>query len=453
MTENQLSHELGPETGEKLLDDVMFVLQIRPDGEKEYKSSAPGRKIIFLSKNSLKPEPGHSYRVKILEDTNPADPASGKFIVEIVPVEGIHESDKDISYLGVVLEKAKINNTKFVPKREHYRDFINDTGLSLPLQRDIAVAFLSGSPIIVEGGTSLGKTTAVRKMAAELGWEVHYINLNGSTDIEDLMGRYVPNPNKNKPNDPEYFFADGKVTSGLRQEDGKTKIIILDEFNAAAPNILIRLHEVLDALERGGDIVLSEDASEVLPVNRGKTKVVALMNPPGKGFFGREPLDPAQLRRWIYKKLPTELPESTFTLSTDALFNGKYESQGATSDMFLKSRKEVLRPEQIREIPGINEILKKYIEFHKAAKELVKNRQVAEDQPQLFTYDDRMEPRRIHDFVLNFYAGNITETFQRALRYYYINKLESAEDRKKLDGLVKFVEYKPDADPSKRKAL
>jgi len=62
------------------------------------------------------------------------------------------------------------------------------------------------------------------------------------------------------------------VTSGLRQEDGKTKVIILDEFNSSAPNILIRLHEVLDALERGSDVILSEDASETIKVSKQKPK-------------------------------------------------------------------------------------------------------------------------------------------------------------------------------------
>lgn len=363
----------------------------------------------------------------------------------------IMETEATMSYLGVGLEKAKVGHGQFVPKRAQYRDFINDREVSLPLQRDIAVAFLSGEPLLVDGGTSLGKTTTVRKMAAELGWEVHYANLNGATDVEDLMGRYIPNPHKNKPEDPEYIFADGKVTSGLRQEEGKTKVIILDEFNSSAPNILIRLHEVLDALERGGDVVLSEDASEAVPVNKNRTKVIALMNPPGKGYFGREPLDPAQLRRWVYKKLPSELPESTFSYSTDALFGGETGSQDVTTDMYLQARDQALTPDQLQEIPGMREVLEKYKEFHKAAKELLKSRKIAEDQPQPFTYDDRMEPRRVRDFVLRFYNGDINETFQQALRYYYANKLENEIDRTKLSELIRLVEFHQKVPESKRR--
>ena len=363
----------------------------------------------------------------------------------------IAETESAMSYLGVSLEKSKSGDGQFVPKREQYEDFINDKDVALPLQRDIAVAFLSGEPLLVDGGTSLGKTTTVRKMAAELGWEIHYANLNGATDVEDLMGRYIPNPHKNKPEDPEYIFADGKVTSGLRQEEGKVKVVILDEFNASAPNILIRLHEVLDSLERGGDVILPEDASEAVSVNKERTKIIALMNPPGKGYFGREPLDPAQLRRWVYKKLPSELPEGTFSYSTDALFGAEPTSQNVTPDMFLKAREEALTPEQLQEVPGMREVLEKYKEFHKAAKELLKNRKVAEDQPQPFTFDDRMEPRRVRDFVLRFYTGDINDTFQQALRYYYANKLESEADRKKLGELIRLVEYKPKVAESKRK--
>ncbi|MFH1899298.1 MAG: AAA family ATPase [Patescibacteria group bacterium] len=363
----------------------------------------------------------------------------------------IAETESAMSYLGVSLEKSKSGDGQFVPKREQYEDFINDKDVALPLQRDIAVALLSGEPLLVDGGTSLGKTTTVRKMAAELGWEIHYANLNGATDVEDLMGRYIPNPHKNKPEDPEYIFADGKVTSGLRQEEGKVKVVILDEFNASAPNILIRLHEVLDSLERSGDVILSEDASEAVSVNKERTKIIALMNPPGKGYFGREPLDPAQLRRWVYKKLPSELPEGTFSYSTDALFGAEPASQNVTPDMFLKAREEALTPEQLQEVPGMREVLEKYKEFHKAAKELLKNRKVAEDQPQPFTFDDRMEPRRVRDFVLRFYTGDINDTFQQALRYYYANKLESEADRKKLGELIRLVEYKPKVAESKRK--
>ena len=369
--------------------------------------------------------------------------------------DSITETETSVSYLGVELKKAENTESPYVPKKEQYSDYINDKEIALPLQRDVAIAFLQGEPMLIEGGTSLGKTTTIKKMASQLGYEIHYANLNGATDIEDLMGRYIPNPKRSKQEDPEYVFADGRVTEGLRQEEGKIKVIVLDEFNAAMPNILIRLHEVLDALERDGEVVLSEDASESIKVDSSKTKIVALMNPPGKGYLGKEPLDPAQLRRWVYKKMPSELPEETFSLATDSLFGIESDESIDTSlqKMFIKSREDNLTKEQLQEIPGIREILEKYKEFHKAAKTLLVNRKIAEDQPQLFTYDDRMEPRRVRDFIKQFYNGDINETFKQALGYYYLNKLESDEDKAKLNELINLVEYNPDFSSSKRKGF
>jgi len=369
-----------------------------------------------------------------------------------IPRQPVAETPDSISYLGVTLPKATNTDGPFVPAREQYSDYINDP-FSLKLQRDIAVAFIQGDPVLVEGGTSIGKTTTVRKMASDLGYEVHYINLNGTTDVEDLMGRYIPNPNKRGPKDPEYVFADGKVTMGLRTEPGKRKIIVLDEYNSAAPNIAIRLHETLDALERGENVVLTEDASETLRVDKNLTIIVALTNPPGKGYFGREPLDPAQLRRWVYLKAPNDLPADTFSYSTDVLFSLNPKMSEIARDSYFVSRDQALLPEQLTDISGMPEMLAKYKEFHKGAKELLKNRKIAADQPQQFTFDDRMEPRRVRDFVLKFYNGDITETFQQALRYYYSNKLESNEDREALDELIKTVVYEAPEGTSQRRGL
>ncbi len=367
-------------------------------------------------------------------------------------LEPVIETETSVSYLGAKLEKAKNQAGQFVPRKEQYEDYITDK-FSAQLQQKIAISFEQGDPILIEGGTSIGKTTTVKKMCAELGWEVHYANLNGATDVEDLMGRYIPNPNKSKADDPEYIFADGKVTQGLRQEEDKIKVIILDELNSAAPNILIRLHEVLDSLERGSDVVLSEDASESVQVHKNKTKVISLMNPPGKGYFGREPLDPAQLRRWVYQKEVTDLPDDTFSMSTDALFSLAPNSEKITKDLFLNTPEYSLAPEQLAEIEGLQEITAKYKEFHKAAKEMLKVRQLAEDQPQPFSYDDRMEPKRVRDFILRFYNGDINETFQKALIYYYVNKLESDEDKKKIKELIRMVSFTPKKTESKRKGL
>ncbi len=362
----------------------------------------------------------------------------------------ITETETAISYLGVELPKGKGGD--FCPKREAYeRSYINDE-FSLELQKKIATAFKLDQPILIEGGTSIGKTTTVRKMCAELGYEVYYKNLNGTTDVEDMMGRYIPNPDRKSANDPEYKWADGPVTQGLRQDDEKTRVIILDEYNSANPNIIIRLHEVLDELEKNGEVVLAEDASERVKVNRTRTKIIALTNPPGKGFLDRQPLDPAQLRRWVYQKEVTELPKETFSTSVDMMFRLGPETQDISKDKFLVSNETEIPIGELREIPGMQELVEKFKEFHHASKELLKNRKIAQDQPQAFMYDDRMEPQRVLKFIQNFYRGDINAVWKEALRYFYVNKLEDESDRAKLMELVGAIEYKQPVE-SKRKGV
>ncbi|MBP9690709.1 AAA family ATPase [Candidatus Woesebacteria bacterium] len=362
----------------------------------------------------------------------------------------IIETETSVSYLGVKLEKAK--NRINAPQKSQYENYINDA-FSLELQKKIAVAWAQGEPVLIEGGTSIGKTTTAKKMSADTGYEVHYANLNGATDVEDLMGRYIPNPHKKSDRDPDYIFADGKVTSGLRVEEGKIKVVILDEYNSASPNILIRLHEVLDALERNGSVTLSEDASEVVPVNRMKTKIIALTNTPGKGYLQREPLDPAQLRRWVYIKEENTLPQDSLVFATESLFGINEKGKTNFGNKVLESRDAALDLEQLSQIAGVKELTKQYLEFHRGANDLVTKRMIGKDQPQKFFFDDREEPRRVRDFVMHFYRGDITETFQEALRYFYVNKILDPAEKQKLEELISHIRYVPPVGTTKRKGL
>lgn len=359
----------------------------------------------------------------------------------------IEETERTVSYLGVVLEKAV--NRENAPKKEQFGDYILDR-FSLELLQKMAVAFKQGDPLLIEGGTSIGKTRTAKYLAALTGYEVHYANLNGATDVEDLMGRYIPNHERKNPGEPEYVFADGRVTSGLRREPGKKKLIVLDEYNAAAPSIVIRLHEVLDALRQNGEVVLAEDASEKLEVSHEDTLVIALMNPPGKGYLERQPLDPAQMRRFIYQKEETELPKATAEHFTKSLFHLEASTQDIPESTYLPNNESTLTPEQLSDIPGIEQIISRYNEFHQGAKELLASRHIAKDQPQRFTYDDREEPRRVRDFILNFYRGDINRTMQDALRYFYAGKVLDVGDKIKLEELIRTVHYTPPPSAKRR---
>jgi len=103
--------------------------------------------------------------------------------------------------------------------------------------------------------------------------------------------------------------------------------------------------------------------------------------------------------------------------------------------------------EALAEVPGIREIIEKYLEFAKSVAKMVENGDLASDQPQKPHFAFQRDNNRVMRFVQTFYRGDINEVFQKALTYYFVNKFESEEDRAKLLLNLKEVrvETKPDA--------
>src|SRR3989344_2742799 len=350
---------------------------------------------------------------------------------EVLKETPVLETESTVFFSGVELPKAKDGSGNWVPRREKYEDYIYDD-VSVELQRNFALAFSLNQPYLVEGGTEIGKTTAVMEMCSRLGYEVHYVNLNYGTDESKLMGKPMPNLQRQDLKDPEFVYWLGKISSGLMPEEGKVKVIVLDEIGAAQPGNIIILHEIFDQLERGGSVDLSEYGNGVVNIDPEKVKIVALTNPPGKGYQAVNVISPPLMRRFTYFKALSELPEKSVSSYISALFE---------------------KEEVLMEIPGIGEVIAKYKEFHRAAKEFLKNRTIADDQPQPFTYGDRTEPKRFRDFIAKRYRGDINETVRQALIFYYVNKLENQADKKQLEQLIPYIEYRPPVVESKRRVL
>lgn len=354
-----------------------------------------------------------------------------------------------LDYRGVKLPIAK--NRERAPSRESFNDYVEDA-FSRDMERIIATAWSLGEPILIEGGTSLGKTRAVKKMCAELGYEVHYQNLNNHTDPADLMGKYTPNPAQMSENDPRYVFADGSVTKALRAESDKIKVLILDEYNAAHPGVIIRLHEVLDAYKTASTVTLTEDGNEILQIERDSLKIIAITNPAGGGYSDREPLDPAQIRRWSYHKLPDELPKETFRAGVLALsgLGGTKTHSDISLEKYTPSQIELIPHTVLGELPGMEEIVPQYIAFHEAAKSMVGSKRIGNNQRQKFTFDDREEPRRVFSYIARFYDGDMGKVMQDALRYFYAGKVLDPKDKAALEEMIRTVNYIPKFNPERR---
>lgn len=354
----------------------------------------------------------------------------------------IEETEERIKYLGVSLEKAKNKSDDSALDRERFNEFYN-TSLALRLQRDIATAWSLGQIMLIEAETGYGKNIAVKKMCAELGYEHYYVGLHGQTDVGHLMGSYIPNTDRKTKNDPEYIFAYGSVSRGLIQEEGKVKVIVLDNINAAPRRILIRLKEVLNAVEQNRTVTLTENASEQIHVDKEKTIIIGLMNPSGGHYLGVNPLSPDLITRFVYHlKLESDVKARDNIRECIMASSGFPIETRITEKDYRISNYETLTTESCADIPGMEEITKKYIKFHVDAQKMLEKKELAATQVQQIVFDDIREPGRIIAYVKRYFNGDISETFQNAIEFYYLPKLQSDEDREKLRNMIKDVQVK-----------
>jgi hypothetical protein len=138
---------------------------------------------------------------------------------------------------------------------------------------------------------------------------------------------------------------------------------------------------------------------------------------PVRGYQGRNPLDPAQMRRFNYLNLGEELPNEVVKERFYQFFDD----------------------EKLNKIPNFKDLITKYFDFHIAVKKLLKERKIGADQSQEFIYDNQELPRRIKTYISKFYNGNINETMESALNYYYCLPLQESTDQKTVQKLTSMV--------------
>ncbi|KAG8891335.1 hypothetical protein FRC01_014758, partial [Tulasnella sp. 417] len=92
-------------------------------------------------------------------------------------------------------------------------------------------------PVLIEGPTSAGKTSAIEYLARRTGHRFVRINNHEHTDIQEYLGTYVSDPDSGK-----LVFHDGLLVRALREGHW----IVLDELNLAPTDVLESLNRLLD---------------------------------------------------------------------------------------------------------------------------------------------------------------------------------------------------------------
>ncbi|KAG2151443.1 P-loop containing nucleoside triphosphate hydrolase protein [Suillus clintonianus] len=139
-------------------------------------------------------------------------------------------------------------------------------------------------PVLIEGPTSAGKTSAVEYLARRTGHRFIRINNHEHTDVQEYLGSYVSDPATGK-----LVFKDGLLVHALRYGHW----IVLDELNLAPTDVLEALNRLLDD---NRELVVPETQEVVRP--HPHFMLFATQNPPGL-YAGRKVLSRAFRNRFL----------------------------------------------------------------------------------------------------------------------------------------------------------
>ncbi|XP_077950103.1 midasin isoform X1 [Gasterosteus aculeatus] len=159
--------------------------------------------------------------------------------------------------------------------------------------RDLARVVSAGThPVLIQGETSVGKTSLIRWLAAATGNQCVRINNHEHTDIQEYIGCYSSD-DKGK-----LVFKEGVLIDAMR----KGYWIILDELNLAPTDVLEALNRLLDD---NRELFVAE-TQEVIKAHP-RFLLFATQNPPGL-YGGRKVLSRAFRNRFVelhFDELPS----------------------------------------------------------------------------------------------------------------------------------------------------
>ncbi len=142
-------------------------------------------------------------------------------------------------------------------------------------------AYRSGLFVLIIGPKGTGKTTLVRRFAAEMKKELDSVNFSLRTRESHLVGSRTLNKG-------EINFVEGVLVKSMRTGT----LLYLDELNAAEADVLLRLDEALDDRRQ---LVLKEAEGQIVKA-ADDWFVIATINP--LSHVGTKELPPQLLSRF-----------------------------------------------------------------------------------------------------------------------------------------------------------
>ena len=199
-----------------------------------------------------------------------------EFKGKIVKNENINEEPfitKEIN--GNKIIESKYNNLQIECGEEILNEDINQfafTKTFIEMVDYIHLGIASNTPVILEGGTGLGKQTAIKYVAYKLNFRIINFIITQSTKIEDLLGR---NQIRRENGQIKIEFQETKILKTLIGKEGKkgdNYIIVIHNLNKASSSLMESLCSILD--NKQTNILRPDGRSEV----RSKIKLIGIIN-------------------------------------------------------------------------------------------------------------------------------------------------------------------------------
>jgi len=192
--------------------------------------------------------------------------------------------------IGKIEIEVNQNPSAYIPNGS--KDFIDHSDIL----KDIAIGVRDNLPVLIIGESGTGKTSAIRYLAEKTSNGLRRINLNGGTTADELVGRQLLN-------EKGTIWTDGILTDAMR----KGEWVVLDEINAALPEVLFVLQSIMDD---DGYLVLNEKDDREIVKKHPNFRLFATCNPPE--YAGTKEMNEALLSRFpicISAEFPTQAKE------------------------------------------------------------------------------------------------------------------------------------------------
>jgi len=289
------------------------------------------------------------------------------------------------------------------------------------LAQKIAICLNLKQPILIEGESGLGKTEMIDYISEECQWPLSYLNCHDMEPDQIMGSKTLDNNTKSG-----FGYKAGALPIGI--EEGH--LTILDEYNFIRGETRAVLTEPLDALIRKKNQVKNTfNDGRMIPVHKN-FRLIALQNPPGGVYGNREVLDPPQLSRFVHIRLDNMSKEQKIS-RTQGEFGIKIPS--------FKKQDKITSTGSLNQFDDISQVklhIKRFVEFSVEFDELVKMREIGSTYEQPIYTSFQREFDRIKQFMFLYPQENLTQTFVKAISFYYYNKIITAKDKALLKALI-----------------